>query len=380
MGSAELNGTSRADSGAEDFDIFGTVLHACGAPAPVRLPTGATLVTTLVDSKTVLTNPSEFRLPQSVSRERIGTQAPEAERATPLPATSVELGRRVFVEELAAAERHVAEADVDTLCFMRHPVARSTTAALLPGVDPDTRNHVAGLVLGWVDSLAPIISAARSPRRWSQPRRTERASRTALVAELAELTPVDPSALAPAMAAGVQVPVAAGAWCLTQLAARTDLQHAMRGDSGLALPFVWEVLRLWPPSWLLPRITSRECVLGQTRLPAHAAVLVSPFALGRLPDLVPGPAAGHAPLDQIDPTRWTGGRTRPGAWLPFGAGPHACPGRNLALAQLVHLVSWATAFHLSSPAAPTANTDRGLSPDPSHIRLARWQPDDALRA
>jgi cytochrome P450 len=262
---------------------------------------------------------------------------------------------------------------------MRLPVARSTTAALLPWADLDTRNHVAGLVLDWVDSLGPIISAARSPRRWSRPRRAERASRTALADALAGLT-ADPSALAPALAAGVQVPVAAGAWCLTQLASRTDLQHAIRVDSGLALPFVWEILRLWPPSWLLPRITSRECLVGETRLPADAAVLVSPFALGRLPDLIPGPVDGHAPVDQIDPTRWAGGGTRPGSWLPFGAGPHACPGRNLALAQLVHLVSWATTYDLVSPAAPSVNTDRGLSPDPSHIRISRRQPGDVPRA
>jgi len=336
-------------------------------------------MTTLVDSRTVLTNPSEFRLPQDVSRERLDTAAPERPRTTPVPASGVDLGRRVFVEELADAERELADPEVDTLDFMRGPVARSTTAALLPGADPDTRNHVAGLVLGWVDSLGPIISAARSPRRWSKPRRAERASRTALAGALAGLTP-DPEGLAPSLAAGVQVPIAAGAWCLTQLASRTDLQHAIRSDAGLALPFVWEILRLWPPSWLLPRITSRECLVGQTRLPADAAVLVSPFALGRLPDLIPGPTEGHARLDQIDPTRWTGRGTRPGSWLPFGAGPHACPGRNLALAQLVHLVSWATAFDLVSPSAPTVNTDRGLSPDPSRIRVTRRQPDDVPRA
>src|SRR4051812_31069672 len=98
VGAAGLNGTSRLGNGAEELDIFGTVLHASGAPAPVRLPTGATLVTTLVDSRTVLTNPSEFRLPQDVSREPIRPGAPEPQRTTPLPASEVELGRTVFVD------------------------------------------------------------------------------------------------------------------------------------------------------------------------------------------------------------------------------------------------------------------------------------------
>lgn len=384
MGSERLSGTPNAGNGAEDVDVFGTVLRASGSPAPVRLPTGAMLATTLADAKTVLTNPSEFRLPHNVSRERTGAGGAERPRTTPLPAASIELGRRVFDDELKAAEQQLDDAGtggrVDTLWFMRGPVARSTTAALLPRADVDTRNHVGSLVLAWIDSLAPIIGAARSPRRWSKARRAERSSRTALVAALAEPTGDDPSALAASLAAGVQVPVAAGAWCLTQLAPRADLQQDIRSHPDLALGFVWEVLRLWPPTWLLPRITSGECHLGQTRLPAHAAVLVSPVALGRLPELVPGPAQGCAPLDEIDPSRWANGNPRPGAWLPFGAGPHACPGRNLALAQLVRLVEWATmGFDLSSPAAPTANVGRGLSPDPSDIRVMRRPVDDVAQ-
>jgi cytochrome P450 len=109
-------------------------------------------------------------------------------------------------------------------------------------------------------------------------------------------------------------------------------------------------------------------------IPPYAPVLVSPVALGRLPELVPGPESGCSSLDELDPERWSNGEHRPGAWLPFGAGPHACPGRNLGLAQLTHLASWSSAFELASPGPPAVDTSRGLSPAPSRISV-RPQPE-----
>ena len=105
-------------------------------------------------------------------------------------------------------------------------------------------------------------------------------------------------------------------------------------------------------------------------IPAYTALLVSPVALGRLPELVPVRGRDAPPLT-IDPDRWSREDHRPGAWLPFGAGPHACPGRNLGLAQLTHLVSWASDFELSSAGPPTVDTSRGLSPSPSVIGVLR---------
>jgi cytochrome P450 len=169
----------------------------------------------------------------------------------------------------------------------------------------------------------------------------------------------------------VQVPVAAGAWCLTQLAAEPGLQDSLREAPELALPFVWEVLRLYPPTWLLPRVTTHEVTLGTTTLPAYTPVLVSPVALGRLPQLVPDPSRGFGELGVLDPLRWTKSDVRPGAWLPFGAGPHACPGRNLGLAQLTQLVGWVSEFELSTTRRSVPDTSRGLSPNPSEIRVSQ---------
>ena len=358
---------------AEDPEgLLGAVLRAAGRPGPAPLSTGGPiLVTTLTDSRTVLTRPVDFELPFDVSRQRIRRAEGPGKATPPLSPAAVAVGRQTLVDELAAAEPSFSGAGLDTLVFLRAPIARSTTAALVPEADIASRNQVADLVLAWIDALAPIIGAARSPRPWSRSRRAEQRALRTLVDTLNRLGCDDASARATTLAAGIQVPIAAGAWCLTQLACRPDLCRRLGDDPDVALRFVWEILRLYPPTWLLPRISTREYDLGGVPIPAYTAVLVSPVALGRLPELVPGPTSGCSPLDELDPERWSREDHRPGAWLPFGAGPHACPGRNLGLAQLNYLVSWASGFELCSPGPPTVDTSRGLSPSPSAIGVLR---------
>jgi hypothetical protein len=358
---------------AEDPEgLLGAVLRAAGSPGPALLSTGGpTLVTTLADSRTVLTRPVDFELPFDVSRQRIRRAEGPGKATPPLSPSAVAVGRQTLVDELAAAEPSFSGSGLDTFVFLRDPIARSTTAALVPEADVASRNQVADLVLAWIDALGPIISAARSPRRWSRSRRTEQRALRTLLGALTRLGCDDAPARATTLAAGIQVPIAAGAWCLTQLACRPDLRRRVLEDPDFALPYVWEILRLYPPTWVLPRISTRESTVGGRRLPAYSAVLVSPVALGRLPSLVPGPVSGCSSLDVLDPARWSPEGQRPGAWLPFGAGPHACPGRNLGLAQLTHLVWWASGFELTSPGPPNVDTSRGLSPTPSRIDVHR---------
>ncbi len=367
-----LSNTTPQDGAEEPPGVLGAVVRAAGSPAPVRIPPdGHVVVTTLEAARTVLTAPEDFVLPYDVSRQPVRRHGREAKDTPPLAPEAVAVGAAVFAEELAHTAVPVESTEIDTLVLLRDPVARSTTAAMLPALGIADRDRIAGLVLAWVDSLGPVISAARPPRRWSAHRRAEHSARRRLIGALQEVGSAEAPALATALAAGVQVPIASGAWCLTQLAARPDLHRLIREDPELAVPFVWEVLRLFPPTWVLPRIAVADSVLQGTEVPAYTPVLVSPLALGLLPRLVPGPDAGSSPLGELDPLRWIGTDRRPGAWLPFGAGPHACPGRNLGLAQLARLVEWSAdlALHVDHP--PTVNADRGLSPRPSLVRAHR---------
>ncbi|MCW2793036.1 MAG: Epi-isozizaene 5-monooxygenase/(E)-beta-farnesene synthase, partial [Nocardioides sp.] len=157
-------------------------------------------MTTVEDSRAVLTSPVDFVLPFDVSRQHRGRGVDTGRTIPTLAASAVAVGRQTFIEELTAAEPGFVGTDVDTLSFLRRPVSRSTTAALVPEADAGARDAIADLVLGWIDSLAPVISADRPPRRWSRARRTEQDARQRLTAALADLGCAAPAARATALA------------------------------------------------------------------------------------------------------------------------------------------------------------------------------------
>jgi cytochrome P450 len=87
-----------------------------------------------------------------------------------------------------------------------------------------------------------------------------------------------------------------------------------------------EAIRLYPPIGRIGRRPVREYAIAGRRLPASAAVFVSPFVTQRDPRWWPDP-------DRFDPERWTpeavAGRPRYAAF-PFGAGPRSCIGGGMA--------------------------------------------------
>lgn len=81
--------------------------------------------------------------------------------------------------------------------------------------------------------------------------------------------------------------------------------------------FIEEVLRLYPPVGTIVRFAEDDLSLAGVTVPRHSAVLVSLTAANRDPDVFPRPG------------RFETGR--PGRdSLPFSAGPHSCPGAQLA--------------------------------------------------
>nr|WP_246560569.1 cytochrome P450 [Kitasatospora kifunensis] len=90
-----------------------------------------------------------------------------------------------------------------------------------------------------------------------------------------------------------------------------------------------EVMRLYPPVWILPRKAQQEDEIGGYHVPAGAEVLICPYTLHRHPEFWPAP-------DRFDPERFApgraGGRHRY-SYLPFGAGPRFCVGSSLGLLE-----------------------------------------------
>jgi cytochrome P450 len=111
-------------------------------------------------------------------------------------------------------------------------------------------------------------------------------------------------------------------------------------------------------------VTISPVEVGGQDLPAGAVVLVSPLLLGRLTDLAPDTPAD---LGAFCPDRWRREDVRPGAWLPFGAGAHACPGRTLGLGMLHDLAQWASRYSLELTSSVTIDQSRGLVPSPARL-------------
>ncbi|WP_432495116.1 cytochrome P450 [Kineococcus gypseus] len=88
-----------------------------------------------------------------------------------------------------------------------------------------------------------------------------------------------------------------------------------------------ESLRLYPPAWVVTRRALEDDVLAGVPVPAGTLVIVSTWALHRHPAVWPSP-------EQFRPERFLDAGRRD-AYVPFGAGPRQCIGRDLALVEEV---------------------------------------------
>jgi cytochrome P450 len=90
-----------------------------------------------------------------------------------------------------------------------------------------------------------------------------------------------------------------------------------------------EVMRLFPPVWMLSRVAQADDMIGGYHVPAGKDVLICSYTLHRHPKFWPDP-------ERFDPERFnpanTANRARY-AYLPFGAGPRFCVGNNLGMME-----------------------------------------------
>ncbi|MFI0191713.1 cytochrome P450 [Streptomyces sp. NPDC017082] len=146
---------------------------------------------------------------------------------------------------------------------------------------------------------------------------------------------------------GVTAVAVGHAWALYQLSQDAALDAAVAKEAqavgqleqGRSVPEVMaglpltqgviaEVLRRRSPSWIFPRVATRDTVIGTRHIPAGAQLLLSPYVLHHRPDLFPAP-------ENFDPHRWDGRDPhRTEGWLPFGAGASKCIGYELAFMDL----------------------------------------------
>ncbi|TJZ93097.1 cytochrome P450 [Paracoccus gahaiensis] len=137
-------------------------------------------------------------------------------------------------------------------------------------------------------------------------------------------------------------------WALWLLAANPDWQDRVADEaqmlsddfaclSGLkATRAVFrEALRLYPAVAMFVREATGPETFRDRKVPRGAQLVVSPWHLHRHGRLWDRP-------DDFDPARWDtpeGKASARGAYLPFSAGPRACPGAGLAMAEGVVMLA-----------------------------------------
>jgi cytochrome P450 len=113
-----------------------------------------------------------------------------------------------------------------------------------------------------------------------------------------------------------------------------------------------EALRLYPPAWVISRRAVRGEEFDGHPVGAGSYVFVSPYVLHRTPELWPDP-------ERFDPDRFAPGASIDRfAYIPFGAGPNLCIGRDFALLEATLLVATiASRFRLDSAPGHTVTPE-----------------------
>ena len=90
-----------------------------------------------------------------------------------------------------------------------------------------------------------------------------------------------------------------------------------------------EVLRMYPPAYILARTSIEPCQIAGYDFPAGSTMLMSQWVMHRDPRYYDQP-------DNFRPERWLEGlaaQLPPGAYFPFGDGPRRCIGQGFALLE-----------------------------------------------
>jgi cytochrome P450 len=181
---------------------------------------------------------------------------------------------------------------------------------------------------------------------------------------------------------GHSTPGTALAWIIRELAARPKIADRVRGEALASrtgngdlraeeLPYttalVKEMIRLYPPTWMLARVARQPLDLGPWRLAEGLRVVFCPYLLHR------DERWWEQPQDLL-PERWLGDEVphAPNAYIPFGTGPRMCMGDRLGLTMLAVATAQMVADYrisVEEPAGAQPNADILLAPSQARVLL-----------
>lgn len=122
--------------------------------------------------------------------------------------------------------------------------------------------------------------------------------------------------------AGHETVASAMTWAWYLLGQAPDEVQAIRSDQQRATHIFDEVLRLYPPAWIITRRALADLVIDGYVIPKDSLIIVSPWLVHRHPSIWQSP-------EVFDPDRFRSGVPIVG-YLPFGTGSRICIGREMA--------------------------------------------------
>jgi cytochrome P450 len=253
--------------------------------------------------------------------------------------------RTLFGTTLPGESRQVGQA---MTFLMRYSLRRQRLPFRIPETWPTPANRRANRELEFIDSLVYRIVAERRAEKNSN-------HHTDLLALLMNAMDDDGSQMTPQQLhdetmtlflAGHETTAQMLAWTWYALsqnpAAEARLHEELSGVLGgrpieaadfPRLPYLQavmnEVLRLYPPAYILARETVEPCEIGGYELRPGSTIIFSQWVMQR-------DARYYDDPDAFRPERWLDGlmdRLPAGAYFPFGDGPRRCIGQGFALLE-----------------------------------------------
>jgi cytochrome P450 len=261
----------------------------------------------------------------------------DVDRAT-LRATIEVVGSTLFAADLLdVGERLVEAVDAALQVVVRR--ARSPLPAILPGWLPTPSGRRLRNALHTLDDACAVLVARRRATGVGE----ADADVLALLLRAADdLDGLDDrevrDELVTLVIAGHETVASCLTWTLHLLSEHPVVQDRLAADLAehphggpWTRAVVDEALRLYPPAWVVTRRAVEDDVVAGVAIPAGTLVLLSPWLLHRREADWPDP-------ERFDPSRFLEHRP-PGGYLPFGAGPRLCIGRDVALVQTVRILA-----------------------------------------
>jgi cytochrome P450 len=253
--------------------------------------------------------------------------------------------RTLFGTTLPGEARHVGRA---MTFLMRYSLGRARRPIQIPANWPTPKNRRANREYEFLDSLVYRIISERK----AQPESNHRSD---LLSLLMGAMDEDGSQMTPKQLrdetmtlflAGHETTALTLSWTWYLLgqnpSAEARLEEELRSVLGGRSPQVAdlphlpylhavinEVLRLYPPAYILARVAIAPFRIGEYDFPPGETVLLSQWVMHRDPRYYDDP-------DAFRPERWLDGladRLPPGAYFPFGDGPRRCIGQGFALLE-----------------------------------------------